>query len=179
MNKYDSRLIKQWEDLKRAVSLGRESITSIDLYNNLRDWTHLLKESPLKEHSKYYELSFSFFEGIRIEEYEFSVTWYSLADLIKYSLLNYDSDKISRLAGNCGKMMLEILVFKTNILCPNCTDDNLRAFTDLNEHEVYLNCDICDYSKDINGKRVYETHGRWRPLKPWQQVEFRLMPSPV
>lgn len=45
----------------------------------------------------------------------------------------------------------DMAAFKTNIQCPNCQDDDLRALLEPDSKEIILSCDLCCWSQSSSG----------------------------
>lgn len=53
-------------------------------------------------------------------------------------------------------ILWDMAAFKTDIRCPNCKDDDLRALLDPDTESIILSCDLCCWSQSNSGTQKLE-----------------------
>lgn len=176
MRKKEMKLMNKWDELKSIIQ-EMDSISSKYLYKECFSWASLFDKSVYPEIRKLYDLYFRYFELIQIEEYQFDKEWFSLPDIVRFELLLFTPARIEDLALRCRNILWNIAVFKTNIECTNCGNDDFRALSNIERTDIYLCCDICNYMKPFSNSSNIFPVIPLIPIIPAQRKKYNLTPS--
>jgi hypothetical protein len=158
--------IKYWNKLKAEVE-SLDKPTREDLLTLLIWYTELIKKSTDPQVNELYQSYFSYLEKINILEYrEVSNLWYSLEEIIEYDILKPEITSYSRPIVKTRDLLWELIAFKTDKQCPICDRDCLRALSPNGKDVLFLSCDNCCYTEDLNGIKVTNEE----PLYPAQYL---------
>lgn len=146
-------LLKKWAELKNSIGNKSDSITPLELINVLLVWAMEVKAIKDLTVKQLYHDYLEFFEKIDPNEYVFNETWYSFEEMLNVDILGSNVDSYERPVVIIRNVLWELLVFKSNINCPNCNYDNLRIFTDISKEQLFYCCDNCGYNLNAFGKK--------------------------
>lgn len=176
MRKEEMIFLKLWNDLRNRVEPNKQSITPVVIYQLCSEWASKIKGSNSLKIKELYNLYLAYFEGYNIYEYQFSVRWYSLQDLIVFDILNTSVENLEYVIVRCRNIMWEILVFKSNKSCKNC-DNELRVLTDKTAGDIFFCCDDCGYIENFFGEPMKTLKRQLSPITPELQGRLFLAPS--
>lgn len=136
-------IVKKWKALLVVID-QQQPIKREQLLLLLMDWTKELKRSNDPREQLLYNRYIKPFEKLDLKDYLEPVdNWFLMEDLVQHDLLKVRPRTASFLLSDLGRILWELLVFKSDRACSYCTDDDLRVFSTVEKDKLYFSCDVC------------------------------------
>ncbi|GAA5042340.1 hypothetical protein GCM10011506_44280 [Marivirga lumbricoides] len=153
-------LLEKWKELEEELKVQRSSLDRETLLKILLRWTQEVKKIKDEKVQELYHSYLEYFENCFFPENNIT-PWYSLKELIDVDLLNRPPLTYDRAVIKVRDVLWELLVFKSDILCPCCGDDNLRVMVN-NDNILIFTCDLCGCILNESGKKT-DVNGKLYP----------------
>jgi hypothetical protein len=139
-----------WNKLE-VVLKETEPLDSKKALNLIFSWFDQLKKNPLVSNCKPFleiieKTGINNYTNLNLEEYDFKIDWIDLDDLVNNFLLKAPPRSFEHMITRVRDFLHDLLIYKSQISCPRCGDDDLRCYT--NGEVVFFECDRCLYFVD-------------------------------
>jgi hypothetical protein len=140
---------KEWHKLRASVEKSNQSdkfMTASIICKwilELEDFTSKLKDQS--HQTRLHESGIMKYVNLDWQNYNFITPWFSTEEEIVVLFRNEPSNE-STMFQRIRDFLHNIIVFKSNIPCPRCNNDDLRCWTD--SINLFYECDNCLYVTD-------------------------------
>ncbi|ANO47200.1 hypothetical protein V8245_04940 [Flavobacterium columnare] len=162
-------LKNELDSLKESLLEKYDLRNSEYIIEKLLDFSNQIKglnDSNIKKLHKEY---LSYFEKIDFRDFLFNDGWYNL-DEIKKDILNLSGTDEFIISKTCN-LLRDLIIFKSDIECNNCEQDNYRVFVSSDNGLPFFECDLCSQLIDSKGNKIVEMESLY-PIKENEVVKF-------
>lgn len=150
--------IKKWEIFRKHVQAHQNTMNRPQLLASLKDLIFDLKGLKDQEVQQLYSQYLSYFDLINWEEYQtIDQAWYRLNELITFEIINSPINSFRHVFTKVRDLSWLLLVFKTDISCNKCNEDEMRVLSDKAQTTLYLCCDRCGLITLRDGEIISNT----------------------
>lgn len=148
-------LLRNWEEFRSYIEQNSDNIKRDQLINLLLGITQNIKEEKDVEIRILYTNYLEYFEAISIQEHLYiERPWFNLKDILMFDIVKCKIDSVSRLIVKIRDLLWMLLVFKTDIQCSRCDEDEMRVLSGKDQSSLFLCCDNCGLISTVNGDPI-------------------------
>lgn len=144
-------LYNKWIKFAAEIQVS-ENIPPIELLQSLLSFSLEIGKTENNYIKDLYNTYLSLFKSYDLKQYNFDIKdlWYSLDEVIKFDILEFEPKSDENIMLNIRDIIWNMIVFKSDIDCPICLQDDLRVFIEKTQKEIYFECDNCNNFFDKN-----------------------------